>query len=88
MKAARTFCKTSPFPITYAFSASHGPFLFGATEKIATIQEGIAELPPIVVLRLRNTTAICPNLVEALACGKVFYEQGEGLRKQFATAAR
>ena len=36
----------------------HGPFLFGATDKIATITENIAKLPPVVVLRLRNMTAI------------------------------
>ena len=36
----------------------HGPFLFGATEKLAVIREHLRELPPIVVLRLRNMTAI------------------------------
>jgi sulfate permease, SulP family len=36
----------------------HGPFLFGATEKIASITEKIHELPPIVIIRLRNMTAI------------------------------
>ncbi len=36
----------------------HGPFLFGATDKIAVIREQMAELPPIVILRLRNMTAL------------------------------
>ena len=36
----------------------HGPFLFGATEKIASVTENIHELPPIVILRLRNMTAL------------------------------
>src|SRR5271168_568735 len=36
----------------------HGPFLFGATDKVAVIMERIHELPPVVILRLRNMTAI------------------------------
>jgi len=36
----------------------HGPFLFGATEKLAVVTEKIHELPPIVILRLRNMTAL------------------------------
>jgi len=36
----------------------HGPFLFGATDKIAAVTENLHELPPVVVLRLRNMTAI------------------------------
>ena len=36
----------------------HGPFLFGATDKIAAITEKLNELPPIVIIRLRNMTAI------------------------------
>jgi sulfate permease, SulP family len=36
----------------------HGPFLFGATEKLAVVTERIHELPPIVILRLRNMTAL------------------------------
>jgi SulP family sulfate permease len=44
----------------------HGPFLFGATEKINVIQETLQELPPIVVLRLRNMTAIDATGLKAL----------------------
>jgi SulP family sulfate permease len=36
----------------------HGPFLFGATDKFAEILEELDLLPPIVILRLRNMTAI------------------------------
>src|SRR5438552_2370569 len=36
----------------------HGPFLFGATDKFADILNSLDELPPIVILRLRNMTAI------------------------------
>jgi sulfate permease, SulP family len=36
----------------------HGPFLFGSADKIAAISDRLAELPPIVILRLRNMTAL------------------------------
>jgi len=36
----------------------HGPFLFGATDKFAEILAQVETLPPIVILRLRNMTAI------------------------------
>jgi sulfate permease, SulP family len=36
----------------------HGPFLFGATDKISAITERIHQLPPVVVIRLRNMTAM------------------------------
>ncbi|HYL61874.1 MAG TPA: SulP family inorganic anion transporter [Candidatus Methylomirabilis sp.] len=36
----------------------HGPFLFGATDKFAEIFDQLDELPTIVILRLRNMTAI------------------------------
>ncbi len=36
----------------------HGPFLFGATDKINLVTERMHKLPPIVVIRLRNMTAI------------------------------
>ncbi len=44
----------------------HGPFLFGATEKISAIQDQLKDLPPIVILRLRNMTAIDATGVKAL----------------------
>jgi sulfate permease, SulP family len=36
----------------------HGPFLFGATDKINVVTENIHELPPVVIFRLRNMTAL------------------------------
>lgn len=36
----------------------HGPFLFGATDKIALVTENMHTLPPVVILRLRNMTAL------------------------------
>jgi SulP family sulfate permease len=36
----------------------HGPFLFGATDKIEEITADLDSLPQIVILRLRNMTAI------------------------------
>jgi sulfate permease, SulP family len=36
----------------------HGPFLFGATDKISAVIENNHRLPPVVILRLRNMTAL------------------------------
>jgi len=36
----------------------HGPFLFGATDKINVVTEDLHKLPPVVILRLRNMTAL------------------------------
>lgn len=36
----------------------HGPFLFGSTDKLTEWEESLDRLAPIVVLRLRNMTAI------------------------------
>jgi SulP family sulfate permease len=36
----------------------HGPFLFGATDKISVVTENIHQLPPVVIIRLRNMTAM------------------------------
>jgi SulP family sulfate permease len=44
----------------------HGPFLFGAADKIDELVEQIPELPPIVILRLRNMTAIDATGLHAL----------------------
>jgi SulP family sulfate permease len=44
----------------------HGPFLFGATEKINVVIERIPDLPPIVILRLRNMTALDGTGLQAL----------------------
>ena len=36
----------------------HGPFLFGATDKISVVTENLDRLPQVVILRLRNMTAL------------------------------
>lgn len=36
----------------------HGPFLFGSTDKLTEWEAKIPEFPPIVLLRLRNMTAL------------------------------
>ncbi len=58
----------------------HGPFLFGATEKIEEISSRISELPPIVVLRLRNMTAIDATGLQALEhLADLIHSSGRGL---------
>ena len=44
----------------------HGPFLFGVTDKVSTITENLEELPHIVIVRLRNMTAIDATGIAAL----------------------
>src|SRR5260370_9570712 len=44
----------------------HGPFLFGATDKIEEITSRMASQPPILILRLRNMTAIDSTGLQAL----------------------
>jgi SulP family sulfate permease len=44
----------------------HGPFLFGATEKVNDIAQRLPELAPVVILRLRNMTAIDATGLHAL----------------------
>jgi SulP family sulfate permease len=52
----------------------HGPFLFGATDKLRPILDEIDRLPPVVVLRLRNMTALDATGLRA------FEELAEALR--------
>ena len=53
-------------PSYLAIYRIHGPFLFGATEKIDEIRRELPSLPPIVVLRLRNMTALDSTGLQAL----------------------
>ena len=58
----------------------HGPFLFGATDKIDEILSQISELPPIIVLRLRNMTAIDATGLQALEkLADAVHSSGRGL---------
>jgi sulfate permease, SulP family len=44
----------------------HGPFLFGATDKVSVVTENMHKLPPVVIIRLRNMTAIDATGIYAL----------------------
>jgi SulP family sulfate permease len=44
----------------------HGPFLFGATDKLTEYMERAHTLPPVVILRLRNMTAIDASGLKAI----------------------
>jgi sulfate permease, SulP family len=58
--------QTNPMPEGVAVYRIHGPFLFGATDKLEVINEDWAALPDVVVLRLRNMTAIDATGLKAL----------------------
>ncbi len=53
-------------PSYVAIFRIHGPFLFGATDQLDGVAERIDELPPIVIFRLRNMTAIDATGLRAL----------------------
>ena len=44
----------------------HGPFLFGSTDKLLDLEHEISSLPKVVILRLRNMTAIDATGLQAL----------------------
>jgi SulP family sulfate permease len=44
----------------------HGPFLFGSTEKLDAVFEQLDSLPPVVIVRLRNMTALDSTGIQAL----------------------
>jgi SulP family sulfate permease len=44
----------------------HGPFLFGTTEKLAEATKDMAQLADVVILRLRNMTALDATGIHAL----------------------
>jgi SulP family sulfate permease len=55
-----------PIPPYVAIFRIHGPFLFGATDKLTNVIPHIPELPPIVALRLRNMTALDATGLKAI----------------------
>ena len=57
----------------------HGPFLFGSTDKLRDIATHAESLPPVVLLRLRNMTAVDGTGLGAIE------ELAEDLRKQGRT---
>jgi SulP family sulfate permease len=56
----------NPLPEGVAAYRIHGPFLFGATDKLSVIEEEFEKLPAVVLLRLRNMTAIDATGLHAL----------------------
>jgi sulfate permease, SulP family len=55
-----------PIPDYVAIYRIHGPFLFGATDKIQRVIDDLPRLPPVVVFRLRNMTALDATGLRAL----------------------
>jgi sulfate permease, SulP family len=53
-------------PDNVAIFRIHGPFLFGGTDKLLELEHDLAQLPTIVILRLRNMTAIDGTGLHAL----------------------
>jgi sulfate permease, SulP family len=47
-----------PIPDYVTIIRIHGPFLFGTAEKLSVVTDRIEDLSPVVILRLRNMTAI------------------------------
>jgi len=67
-------------PAYVAIFRIHGPFLFGATDKLEELTSRLAELPPIIILRLRNMTAIDATGMAALeALADAVHASGRGL---------
>jgi SulP family sulfate permease len=58
--------QSNPVPEGVAVYRIHGPFLFGATDKLSVVENELAGLPRVVVLRLRNMTAIDATGLHAL----------------------
>ncbi|HXD20254.1 MAG TPA: SulP family inorganic anion transporter [Vicinamibacterales bacterium] len=55
-----------PIPDYVTIYRIHGPFLFGATDKLTSLTSHVQEMTPIVVLRLRNMTAIDATGMKAI----------------------
>lgn len=53
-------------PPNVAILRIHGPFLFGATERLVEATRDLRTFPPVVILRLRNMTALDATGLHAL----------------------
>ncbi len=53
-------------PTNVSLLRIHGPFLFGTTEKLADATHNIEAFAPVVILRLRNMTAIDATGIHAI----------------------
>ena len=50
--------QVNEIPEEVAIFRIHGPFLFGSSDKLNVVYDQLSTLPPVVMLRLRNMTAI------------------------------
>jgi SulP family sulfate permease len=58
----------------------HGPFLFGATDKLEEVLHRLEDLPAIIILRLRNMTAIDATGLQAIEeFADAIHASGRGL---------
>jgi SulP family sulfate permease len=53
-------------PDDVAIYRIHGPFLFGSSDKLLELEQDIDRLPKVVILRLRNMTAIDATGLQAI----------------------
>lgn len=58
--------QTNEIPDDVAIYRIHGPFLFGSTDKLEVIEDDLETLPKVVMLRLRNMTAIDGTGLQAI----------------------
>ena len=58
--------QTNPIPEGVTIFRIHGPFLFGSTDKLDVVNENLESLGKVVLLRLRNMTAIDATGLHAL----------------------
>jgi len=56
----------NPLPKGVAVFRIHGAFMFGATDKLSVITDQVDDLPPVVILRLRNMNALDTTGLKAL----------------------
>jgi SulP family sulfate permease len=54
----RHILQDKEIPAYVAIFRIHGPFLFGAADKMEEVIQQLPQLPPVIILRLRNMTAI------------------------------
>ena len=55
-----------PLPPYVTIFRIHGPFLFGATDKLTRALDHLDDLPPVVIFRLRNMTTVDATGLKAL----------------------
>ncbi len=56
----------NPLPSGVVVFRIHGAFMFGATDKLSVITDQVDDLPPVIILRLRNMNALDATGLKAL----------------------